>query len=997
MNYLKLLVMCWCLMVPCLLLAQVSDNTHIADSLDLEGEYDQSLKFRKLALNENTHSGDFMKVIRAKYYYTLSCSSEIVGGQDRHSSALENSLKARDYCQQLPKESHLYLKHLVQNRIYHQYGYLGKWDKALVEAEKNLEIVLDTFPEHHQKVLYIIDDLGFIHTKMGDPERANAYYERSNALYKTHHPENLFDVYANYDRVVENYKKLGLRREEFRLLSDAEQYWEKVSTHEDAFSQRFVTYRKLADWYSFYGDYKLAENYLQKQEHLLDSMSLSHKKSEQKTLDRRDLWQLYAAYIDIYYQTNEQDKAKKYIGLSENLLKESTRYYMWDVEGEINLYYLQSQLPELSDAERITYLNKAITLATESEAKFYTDPTPYQLALFRLLAEQKRNTDALKLSEVILSKENLSDHQKFQVLCEEGAILSRQMRSEDAVRCFDEAMQCILKTPNTDYSFSSLKPEQLKEFYTYETLDGLLMMGTHFLKHYQKTSEEDDFKSAYNLFMLTSELFNQIYIGDMYNSKLYKSYKDIEKGLISCGMLKQESTMLSDILQTLENNTSKLTWSKFVYSKSKQRLNIPDSILYKELELKSLINYYQNKLYTSKQESGLSSDSLSHRITDLKTQLRKQQQAIQQTYEPYYHRSQETFDLEGFKKQLDTDQVAYKFVFVESDLFVFQISKTDCKLKRLNEDDDVATSISTYVNALSKFDSEVVIPEAMKPLVDLMNESQFDDITIIAGQSLAMLPFEALMDDYFESDKVISYSSSLKLYAEQLKVPSQKDLLVGIFTGQSENQISANYLPAVMKEVSAIGDIVPSQLFQNATKHEFIEKSPEFNILHLAMHSGIDLENPEFSHLDFSGERLLVGELYNETLNADLAVLSACDTGFGMIYNGEGVQSVSKAFTYAGVPSTVMSLWKVDDKATASIMASFYKHLDNGAPKHRALKLAKRDYLNSEIDEALKHPYYWSGFVISGNVDAFKSSANGYWWLLLLLVPVIGFVVYRRL
>jgi CHAT domain-containing protein len=162
------------------------------------------------------------------------------------------------------------------------------------------------------------------------------------------------------------------------------------------------------------------------------------------------------------------------------------------------------------------------------------------------------------------------------------------------------------------------------------------------------------------------------------------------------------------------------------------------------------------------------------------------------------------------------------------------------------------------------------------------------------------------------------------------------------------------------------------------------------------MHSNIDNENPEFSNLQFNGKDLLIGELYNESIASDLAILSACDTGNGKVTNGEGVQSVSNAFTYAGVPSTLVSLWKVDDKATSALMGYFYKFLNQGKSKSLALKLAKKAYLNSDIDQELKHPYYWSGFILSGNTDALIQNAFNYWWLALLVIPRISFLSFKR-
>src|SRR5258706_3672618 len=117
------------------------------------------------------------------------------------------------------------------------------------------------------------------------------------------------------------------------------------------------------------------------------------------------------------------------------------------------------------------------------------------------------------------------------------------------------------------------------------------------------------------------------------------------------------------------------------------------------------------------------------------------------------------------------------------------------------------------------------------------------------------------------------------------------------------------------------------------------------------MHSLVNDENPMMSVMVFSSadddttdvNELTAIELYNMSLKSDLAVLSACNTGFGKLHRGEGIMSFSRAFSYAGVPSAVISLWQVPDKATSKIMVNFYKYLKAGESKDLALQHAKLD------------------------------------------------------
>ncbi len=101
-------------------------------------------------------------------------------------------------------------------------------------------------------------------------------------------------------------------------------------------------------------------------------------------------------------------------------------------------------------------------------------------------------------------------------------------------------------------------------------------------------------------------------------------------------------------------------------------------------------------------------------------------------------------------------------------------------------------------------------------------------------------------------------------------------------------------------------------------------------------------------------------------LNAQLAVLSACNTGKGKLLGGEGVLSLSRGFFYAGVPSVIMTLWAVEDRSGADLMTSFYKYLAEGKTKDEALRLAKVDYLKSS-DQMRSHPHFWAAYMSIGN------------------------------
>ena len=199
-----------------------------------------------------------------------------------------------------------------------------------------------------------------------------------------------------------------------------------------------------------------------------------------------------------------------------------------------------------------------------------------------------------------------------------------------------------------------------------------------------------------------------------------------------------------------------------------------------------------------------------------------------------------------------------------------------------------------------------------------------------------------------------------------------------------------------------------SELFtsENASEENFKLLSGKYQVLHLAMHAIVDQQNPLLSKLIFSQADtlspedgyLLAREIYDLNLNADLAVLSACNTGFGKHVSGEGVMSLGHAFAFAGCPSIVMSLWPAQDQATARLMNLFYDGLSNGLSKDQALRKAKIQYL-ATTNDLFVHPFYWANFIVQGNPEPLHKNGTTNVGLLIaifVLPLLLGFIWWMR-
>ncbi|HXV64894.1 MAG TPA: CHAT domain-containing protein, partial [Vicinamibacteria bacterium] len=268
------------------------------------------------------------------------------------------------------------------------------------------------------------------------------------------------------------------------------------------------------------------------------------------------------------------------------------------------------------------------------------------------------------------------------------------------------------------------------------------------------------------------------------------------------------------------------------------------------------------------------------------------------------------------------------------------------------------------------------------------------ELIVVPDDLLFYLPFEALVVDGGSAEHrydfsaatfvveryAVSYSPSASLLDPRLRRPREfaRGLLAfgnPAFDTTAEDQPP---LPSAEAEVEAIRDAFGGHvngvyIGGEATEAVFKQEAEHYGVLHFATHFLSDDRQPLYSRILLAPTdgaandgSLQTYEIFDAKLNADLAVLSACNTGLGRLRKGEGLIGISRAFLYAGVPSLVVSLWSVDDEATAKIMARFYEGLHSGASKKQALRQAKLDYLEaSEGDK--KDPFYWAPFVLNGD------------------------------
>ena len=540
-------------------------------------------------------------------------------------------------------------------------------------------------------------------------------------------------------------------------------------------------------------------------------------------------------------------------------------------------------------------------------------------------------------------------------------------------------------------------------------INHLNQTGDFYLDLYDESSKVEYLEKAYRSFHLSSVIFSRYYRGGEFSKSLHGYLSHINNGLLlSASKLGKNE---KEVAEQLEITNSDYLWSSFLNNR-KEPFKEASTKLQSQLDsLKIRQNLLAFQIYDDSRDT----DEIETLRTELKTtekNYNRTEKELIKADNTFFQFSRTDFDLENLQAGLKKNEVIVKYIVTDFSAFAYTIGKKDLNLVQLKKTGpELKKLVSDYLMALKTINPKFTLlsKNLYADLVAPLSLKRNSHLVIVPDGFLSNLPFETLLSDdsrYLVQDHAISYAYSLKLFDIQKSLKENSKGLLAAFSPDyslqyatsTENEDlknlvrSGNYeLLGAKQEARNVNSIFGGDLYlsADATKSNFLENAGKYDILHLAMHAVVNEEDANLSNLIFNDdERLYLSEFYNMKIPAHLAVLSACDTGSGELKEGEGVQSLSRAFTYAGVKSTVMSLWPVPDRETSIIMTSFYNHLKSGKPKNEALQLAKIQYLENVSEVELKHPYYWAGFVVSGDVSPLSTGLS-FWWYVGIAITVL--------
>jgi len=440
---------------------------------------------------------------------------------------------------------------------------------------------------------------------------------------------------------------------------------------------------------------------------------------------------------------------------------------------------------------------------------------------------------------------------------------------------------------------------------------------------------------------------------------------------------------------------------------AQQFANIPERTLEQERQLRTQINHLKGKISKLKKET-----QNEETLRDLQNELFEQQQqyddfvAALETEYPDYHKLKYGQSIAGVD-DIRRDMLTHDAVFVEyfmgdEQLYTFFITQNNIHVFSAKNTNQIQTNTSVLRQAIKDKNDTLYVQTAHFLYRNLLEkglekiDKNAERIIVVPDGGLAYIPFDILLENKIEDkQKNDKTEHDFAGFAPDFGYLSDTNIVM-----RSCHDARWSHLENTKKEVNTIRQLIGGKVFTEtaATKDNFVNSGTKSRIIHLSTHACAD-EDDQLSRIYFNDDEYITAlELYPLRLDADMVVLSACETGIGTLRRGEGVMSLARAFAYTGVPATTMSLWSVLDETTSKIMVNYYEHLKkSGITKDQALRLAKLDFLDKDVEKSQhQHPYYWAAFVHIGNAEPLTQGTN--WWLWAsLFVLVLGIVVVRQL
>jgi len=929
------------------------------DELYLGGQYLQALQRTRLFLILGLIHND--EVLGA-HFYLFSARSLARQGKEREAFtylALAYPIYEK---RQLDRYRFLTLETLVRVTT----G-LNEWEEAkkyLAELEKLTQNLKGAYQE-----MYLLHR-GVIHFHEGllqeakrdwqEAENLREFYPETRGL-TLNHLSRVFSLEGNPDKALEYARKALSFSKEKRLR------WVEL-----------IVYLNLS---------QLLSESFSKEDEALENLKNAYTIAEAMDLPREKVWILNNQAV-IFTQWGEYGEARKVlqealeietshdipedVGVLTNLGVLS--FYLGDLENaERYLKRAQEEAPVLADRhsealilanlgmvykasgklrEAFPYYEKAYHIFEELEAKKELSNLLNSMAnLNVMLGELDRAEESLKLAST-LSRE-LSDREGvLQAEVNLGYVKMERKNLSGAQQHFERALQQLEKS-----NLRSLR------FYA------LLGLGEAELKQGDTEQGRKHLYEAVEIVEKTRNRMEEITDRICFTENRLKVYELLLEELFREGKI-EEAFDLSERVKA----------RSFLDVVAGQSVKVKD----KDLEVIAKINSWEREkaLLEAKKAEVAADPVASWKITEELTQVAKKLDLL---YQELQVSSPELLSLvavsplplKAMQKSIPEDVVVLNYFVLPDHTLVWVVTTSTLQGFDLPVGEEVLhEKVVLLRDKLADAHKSDFVP-----LTDFLCQAIFTPlrehlqgkkkVLCIPHRSLSFVPFQVFTREnrYLIGEYCFFYAPSLNIYSYSLQKEAHPSISFLAFGNPRYPDPNTQPLPGAEEEVKEISRWFRNSrilLGEEATESAFYRLAKEANIIHLSTHGSANERFPLLSTIllapdDANDGYLLASEVFATPLQADLMVLSACQTALGRYSTTEGLIGFTRSFFYAGVSSLIASLWSVSDLSTKDLFVCFYRYLLGGLPKAEALWRAQM-----EVANRYGHPYYWAPFILIG-------------------------------
>ncbi|MDF1550421.1 MAG: CHAT domain-containing protein [Bacteroidales bacterium] len=847
-----------------------------------------------------------------------------------------------------------------------------------IRAEKHLLAILKLKETIKVKNLVAVyNELGIINKSLGHYDKAIKYYQAGENLALKHIETLRYKLPSIYNNLGNCYKYKGDYKKalEYLFESIADQNIKEQKPQERNIS--------LVNANTNIGIiYYLQNDYLRANEYFLKSLKIT-KKNHIGGLD-----EIYNNYANSLRALNDFDQADKYYRNCINICIQTSGddYYKL---AYVYKDYGTLKIKSGNHQEGLALYDKSL----HTFYKKFGSKHPYTAGMLSVLGDyyldQKNYLKALEFYQqaLIANSKNFNSKDIYKNPAADN-ILS-EIQQLQSLKKKATALSLLIPT-QTD----GIQKKRMVNLCV-ETLD----LAVNTLKNLRQgyISLESRFyinKNEKAVYLLGIETALQLYELTGNKSMLEKAYQFSRAG--KAAVLEDEIKRNETFTEVLPNSISKFKIG------IQQNIAATEKLIYDEYEKQDpdllKIKRWQSELFNQNKEYEKLLKSISVDFPGYSVLLSRDSMpglaAIQEHLLPDETLVEYTYSLNNGHGQLytfviDNKELKYTRQAIDS---TFEQKIMYCRLTE-NQANSAGIKLSDYNDYTFK------LYQLYQQLIEPLHLARGKDIIIVADEKIAYLSFDVLISE-FKEDSVInygglpyllydyrfSYAYSANMLLRQHLSKEYSDMVYAFAPDYHTNKASATRnqfgeLKNAKQEINSIYKVFKGDTYIgiSATKANFKKALKQGGIYHLAMHATPVKDNPEYSFLAFTdvadkkqSDYLYNYEIANLSMKASLLVLSACNSGDGEIYSGEGVMSLSRSFILAGIQSVVHALWKINDESSSIIMESFYRNLSEGKSKSEALQLAKIDYIEKTSPE-LAQPKYWAGLVLMGDIAPVKS------------------------